>query len=536
MTQQASPQSVQGDFSGVALDYFGVPARMERGAGGEYVVRYGGEGFPERRFVVQKTVGSRRYQQYVAAMGDELVRLPVAFDLESRRWFHMNGAFLTQDPAPPVQPDHASASQADYERHLTRWNDNCIFCHNVHPNPGRRGEGFESQVAELGVACEACHGPGEEHSRRNQNPLRRFTLHLGDQADPTIVNPARLSPERAADVCGRCHGQRITDDIEHFLREGDRFVPGEDLALYSAPLWHDTTLRGETGVFAPRFWSDGTPRLTAYEYQGLLQSPCYQRGDLTCTSCHGMHEGDPRGQLREAKRGAAMCTDCHRELQASAAQVKHARHGASPPSCTACHMPPIVYGVLSTHPSHRIEVPDPARAEGHARPDACTLCHTDRTRRWAILERARLFADEPVGPPVGQAQRDAPPEPPWSEVERALFAGDPIERSVAAQALGQRLSSHDEARRARASALLLEALEHDPYPVVRRFAARSLSRLQPHQAQALAAFVPESPLARRSEFARTLARAFDPPLPELPRDTLASLRTQAKAQAIDIGE
>lgn len=522
MTQSASEASVKGDFTGKTLDYFGVRARMERSPSGGYVVRYGGQGFPEQRFEVQKTVGSRRYQQYVAQSGSELVRLPIAFDLEAQRWFHMNGAFLTTDPDP-----NGPLSRADYERHLTRWNDNCVFCHNVAPSPGKRMHGFETQVAELGIACEACHGPGEEHARRNQNPLRRFTLHLGDASDPTIVNPARLPHDRAADVCGRCHGQRITDDVESFLVHGDPFVPGEDLALYSAPLWRDTTLQGQARVFESRFWGDGTPRLTAYEYQGLLQSPCYQRGELTCTSCHGMHEGDPKGQLREFAGKNQMCTGCHQRMAPETDYVAHARHGDSPPDCVSCHMPAIVYGVLSTHPSHRIETPDPARAERDQRPDACTLCHTDRSRAWAARERDRLFATKSAMSPA---------ETPWSEAETQLFAGDPIQRAIAARALGKAREMFPSRPIARISALLLEVMEHDPYPVVRRFAARSLAALQPGHAEALAGFVPEIPRAARTLFVSALKAKLGNTLPELAQETMVSLRARASSQAIDIGE
>jgi hypothetical protein len=531
MTQEANTTSVRGDFSGQELQYFGVRARMERGPRGEYSVRYEGPGLPARRFVVQKTVGSRRYQQYLAPMGDALVRQPVAYDLEANRWFHMNGAFLTPDP-----DADAPLSALDYERHLTRWNDNCVFCHNVAPNPGKQALGFEvnpasrtarfdTEVAELGIACEACHGPGAEHAKQNQNPWRRFRLHLSETADPTIVNPARLSHERSADLCGRCHGQRITDDVDTFLAHGDPFVPGEDLALYSAPLWRDTTLREEAGVFEPRFWGDGTARLTAYEYQGLLQSPCFQRGELTCIDCHGMHEGDPRGQLREfASEGKrdAMCTNCHEKLAAPSARVAHARHGDTPPDCVSCHMPPIVYGVLSTHPSHRIELPDPAKAARDGRPDACTLCHTDRTRAWAVRERAHLF---------GRDSGALPGETAWSEVETQLLAGDPIERAIAAQALGRAKTRKDPWT----AALLLEVMEHDDYPVVRRFAARALAELRPDQRGKLSQFVPEVPARDRARFVGGLRTSL-PPLPALPEGTLIELRSQASARAIDIGE
>ena len=56
-------------------------------------------------------------------------------------------------------------------------------------------------------------------------------LRRSGDGDPTIVNPPRLSPSRAADVCGRCHGQRITDDVAPFLAHGDPFVPGDHLSL-----------------------------------------------------------------------------------------------------------------------------------------------------------------------------------------------------------------------------------------------------------------------------------------------------------------
>lgn len=523
MTQAASEQSVAGDFRARTLDYFGVRAELTRGPQGEFIVQYAPPGGERERFVVVKTVGSRRYQQYLAQRGDALVRLPVAYHLEEQRWFHMNGAFLTPDPELPL-------TRADYERHVTRWNDNCVFCHNVAPNPGKRpgahGEPhFDTQVAELGIACEACHGPGAEHVAENHDPLRRYALHLSSRADPSIVNPARLPKARALDVCGRCHGQRITDDVERFLRSGDPFVPGEDLALYSAPLWRDTTLHGEP-AFAARFWADGSPRLTAYEYQGVLLSACAQRGELTCLSCHGMHEGDPRGQLRPSRRGAAMCTSCHPAFESEGAQAAHARHPPGPelPSCVDCHMPKLVYGVLDAHVSHRIERPSAARAAKAERPDACTQCHIDRTRDWAVHEERRLWGTTPAH------DRVTPPAEAISEVERQLFAGDPIARALAADALGR---ARSRAARARRVALLLDVMERDPYPAIRHFALRSARRLLEGD-PTLERFVPEIPAAQRSAQLEPLRSRFSLP-PQLDA-RIQALRAQSRHLDIEIGE
>jgi predicted CXXCH cytochrome family protein len=546
MTREASRESVLAPFAGETLTYGDLRARMSteldaRGAPRFVValsrIRPDGDGEePLDRAVVARTVGSRRDQQFLAQQDDRYVRLPVAWDIEEARWIHVNEAFLTPDPA---GLDEGRVALEDYARHVVTWNDNCIFCHNVGPRPGRdpaTGR-FSTEVAELGVACEACHGPGSEHVRANASPLRRYALHGGlagslvDRPDPTIVHPARLSPERAADVCGRCHGQRITEEIGRFLEAGDPFVPGEDLALYSAPLFLDTTLNGEA-VFAPRFWSDGTARLTAYEYQGYAQSRCASEGGLTCNDCHGMHEGDPRGQIRPSVSGDRMCTRCHEALGARDARRAHVRpetpeearvSGAhARVACIDCHMPRVVYGLRDTHRSHRIDAP--RRAAGPRtsdRLDACALCHLDDSH----LGRMR---------PLPAAVED-------------LFAGDPIQRAVVASALGRldpRAPEVGFERRARLS-LLLEVMRGDRYPGVRSVAwASARGLLSSERTLAPADFSPTGTSRERAAQVEALAVSIDldldapdPRSPGLPSSAeRANLRARASARAIEIGE
>ncbi|HVY38583.1 MAG TPA: cytochrome c3 family protein [Polyangia bacterium] len=480
MTAEATPELVQGDFGGATLVSAGVTARMDRAAGGRFQMTFSRPGEPDRLATVDRTVGSHRYQQYLTKIADTYWRLPVAWSVTDRRWFPMTSAFLFRDPD-PASGGGAAADDGrplfgggDFDRHVTRWNDNCVFCHNVAPNPARDPETgrFATTVAELGVACEACHGPGAEHVARNANPARRARLAATRAADPTIVNPSRLSPGRSADVCGRCHGQRLADDVGPFLAHGDPFVPGDDLAIESAPLWRDTPLRGDRGAFAARFWSDGTARLTAYEYQGLLQSPCAMRGPLTCTTCHGMHEGDPRGQIRARFAGQpdAMCTGCHAELAAAPALAAHAPHDPARAGarCVSCHMPRIVYGVLDVHRSHRIEVPDPGRAAAAGRPDACTGCHVDRTAAWAQAA-ARGFWGIGRYPDGGRVPAGTAPA-------EAIRAAGPVGRLIAADAIAAAPPPADAPTRNRRLGLLLDVMETDAYPAVREIAWRGLRR------------------------------------------------------------
>jgi predicted CXXCH cytochrome family protein len=501
MTQDVATADRLAPFDGGRLRYGGYEARFTT-EGDARLVTLTGADSEARRFEVERTVGSHRYQQFLARADDDTwIRLPVGYHMEEERFFHMNEAFLTADPEGLAEG--APVSLADFDRHVVPWNDNCVFCHNVAPSPGfdaREGR-FDTHVAELGVACEACHGPGAEHIARNSSPVRRYLLHASETPDRSIVNPARLSPERSADACGRCHGQRITDDIGSFLAHGDPFVPGEDLALYSAPLFADTTLNGEP-VFGARFWEDGTPRLTAYEYQGLLQSRCASEGGLTCTSCHGMHDGDPDGQIRPelvARAGEGMCIGCHVDER-----TEHPSIAAHPTaSCISCHMPEVVYGVRGVRISHRIDIPVVSALEAGVRPDACVLCHgdMDAERHRVSPEDAALFT--------------------------LLFGGDPLQRSVAASALrGPVIGVEEPVIRG----WLLEVMRGDPYPAIRAIGYRSLRAR--HPSGSLEGYVPTDSLADRERAIAGWSLPITPPSAA----RMLELVPRRSAAAIDIGE
>ena len=457
----SEPAIVLAPFAGETLDYAGFRATMDRRAGipRVRVARLGESGELGERVLdveVALTVGSHRYQQYVGAIEGELFRLPLAWHRGEARWIHMNGAF--------VEPEGEPGSLDDYQRHLSRWNDNCIFCHNTEPVPGLLPtQTFESAVGELGIACEACHGPAQAHVDRQRNPLRRM-LAGRDLGDGSITQPARLDAGRESAICGRCHGQRIARDIASVMAHGDGFVPGDSLAAVSRPIFADSTIGTEALPFAMRFWPDGTPRLSAYEYQALLLSPCYAEGaGLGCNHCHDMHGDDPAGQLRAGRAGEGACVGCHELAPA------HGGHrDVASVDCLDCHMPPITYGLLEGMVSHRITSPDPGLLVGRQdQPDACTQCHVDRSRRWAAESMASLGLR---GSPPGD---EDPLEREASRVLLDLHGGDPIQRNLAAHALAQADASGSIAQRM----IWIAAALEDEYPSVRWFAWRGLRSL-----------------------------------------------------------
>ena len=276
-----------------------------------------------------------------------------------------------------------------FDRHVTRWNDNCVFCHNVAPNPGRDPSTGDVQDhgRRAGDRLRGLPRPGRRaraRQRRSGAPLRAAPRRPRPTRRSSI---RRASRPRARPICaGAVTASGSPPTSVPFLAHGDPFVAGDDLARCSAPLWRDTPLRGDASAFAARFWDDGTPRLTAYEYQGLLQSACAQKGGSpapAATACTRAIRAASSASASPGRTRDKMCTGCHAALAAPAALAQHTHHDPAGEGarCVGCHMPRIVYGVLDVHRSHRIDDPE-AAARGcprsrRARPDACTLCHVE---------------------------------------------------------------------------------------------------------------------------------------------------------------
>lgn len=462
MTQEARPETVQGDFTrDNSFEYLGVKAKMER-RGDKFSMTLNFADGRRQVYAIDRTVGSRRIEQYVSRQGDQYVRLPLAYDLMNRRWMSLNGSFFYPDGD-------------NYFQHQAVWDQNCVFCHNVKAQPQMdtkvRGK-FATEVAELGIACGACHGAAAAHAEQASSPLTRELWRRTD-AETQIVNPTKLAAERSMMICGHCHGQRVPqpmDRIQEILTKGDPFNAGDDLAKFYRPVTRETKI-GEF-AFASRFWQNGSPRLTAYEYQGILRSACFQKADhqnrINCLSCHSMHEGDIKGQIKPENRTDKACLNCHQQFAQPAQLAAHTGHkaesvGSPEIRCYDCHMPRVVYGVMAFHRSHDITVPDASLTASQLVPNACNQCHLDKSANWAIAESKRLWP-----------QRFANAQPSSDEIfnqpegVRALFAGDALTRAMAAEALGAMKPDANWA-----TPFLIEAL-NDNYPIVRFFAANSL--------------------------------------------------------------
>jgi hypothetical protein len=266
------------------------------------------------------------------------------------------------------------------------------------------------------------------------------------------------------------------------------------------------------------FWADGVVRVSGREYNGLIESPCYRnatdaRRTLTCFSCHALHKDDrdPRplsdwadDQLEPLARDASApgasptsgngaCLRCHEPIAANLQAHTHHDVRSAGSSCYNCHMPYTTYGLLKTIRSHTIGSPSVGESIATGRPNACNLCHLDRTLGWTNDALQRWYGIVPSALPEDEQQVAAS--------IRWLLQGDAGQRAIVSQAMAwppaQQASGTDW------MAPYLAQLLDDPYDAVRYGAARSLRSL-PGFATATIDFT-ASPSDRRQAQLRTMA-------------------------------
>ena len=458
MTQAASATTVRAPFAGetlVAAD--GRRYHLQRDQD-ELWVDISGVG---RRRIGMMT-GSHHMQAYwlPGDHGNEQIEFPFTYLFDDQRWVSRRDVFLVG---------------SEYSKAPSTWNRICIECHVTGGEPGfdPRIQVPASRVAELGIACEACHGPAAQHVAANRSPWRRLALHDSGAGDATIVNPARLSPARTAEVCGQCHGIGCPPD--GWLRTGIRYRPGQPLRerkpILELATLHQSACRqqidADTSFAASRYWRDGMVRVSGREYNGLIESPCFKRGALTCLSCHSMHQSDPDRQLGRDRDGNAACTQCHRAIGDNVAAHTHHRASSTGSTCYNCHMPHTTYGLLRAMRSHQISVPSVRESVEVGRPNACNLCHLDRTLAWTAAALQRWW-----GTPV----------PPLTSEQRTVAAsvldvarGEPGVRALVAWSMGW--SAAQATSKVDWMAPFLIELLNDEYAAIRYNAYRSLRRL-----------------------------------------------------------
>ena len=446
MTQLADGDSVLGEFTGT-LTTRGVSVEL-RSDGDTFEARLGDDSAPNAADLfltdewtrIVMTTGSHHMQAYWIETDDGYFsQLPFMWVIDDARWIPTDDSF--------IRP-HADMLQ-DYD-----WLG-CAQCHVTDHSPREQvGGELDFRVTELGIACEACHGPAEAHVAANQNPIRRYGLHFGDGRDPSVVEPASLDASLASQLCGQCHARVLPVDEDYARHLGTTYRAGDPLDLHFQAIEND----GD-------HWTDGRWRVAGREWNSMSESACASHGEMTCLSCHSMHGYDSASdQLAPTALGDGACTSCHASTEF--ASEDHTRHAPDSEGsrCVNCHMPRTSYALYTAIADHHVASPAARPASESDRPNACNLCHLDRSLGWTADRLSEWYGQ--TRPALDPAEeRDATGQV-WA------LSGDAVQRAIVGWHLG-----YGPAIEASGSAWMRVTLAwmlDDPYAAVRYVAERSL--------------------------------------------------------------
>lgn len=493
MTQAMTTNNVRADFDRVRLEFGGERFTLRQQANQFWVEIEDLDTTPASREVARMPMelmtGSHHMQVFwlPAGAGNAQIGFPFTWLIAERRWVPRESTFIRDPDAPPQ---------------VETWNMTCIRCHvtSGQPRPRREEGRFATRAVDLGIACESCHGPGADHAAfRRARPVsvppppstprtesasgtrvdeggRRPAQAGSTSGEDPIVQPAKLEHIRSSHVCAQCHSIKWFDSAEGWVENGFRYRPGDDLEATTPVVrpgrtnsqpWMKRVLERAPQLFDEFFWPDGMIRVAGREFNGLLETACFQRGKMSCLSCHAMHDyASPDDQLKKGMESNAACLACH---DAGRYDTKHSHHraGSTGDSCYNCHMPHTTYALLKGVRQHQIDSPRVATTLSVNRPNACNLCHLDRTLVWTAERLSEWYGQAPVAVP----ERGRVVSP----VVQALLAGDAGQRALAAWHLGwapaRAISGEDW------QAPLLARLLEDPYSAVRHIAHQSLRQL-----------------------------------------------------------
>jgi len=308
-------------------------------------------------FNVARVIGVDPLLQYlIPAKGGRFQASELCFDPNHPGWFDVYG-----------EEDRRPGEWGHWSGRGMNWNNMCATCHNtrLRKNYDERSDSYSTAMAEMGVGCEACHGPMADHNAwQAKNPNKT--------GDPTV---RKITREEMFSVCAQCHSRRaeLTGD----------FRPPENFFDH-----HQLTIPDETDLFYP----DGQIRDEDYEFTAFLGSKMQAAG-VRCMDCHEPHTS----KVRVA--GNYMCLTCHYGPLPQTNNVlntqpigpridpeTHSRHkvGTRGDFCTDCHMPQTVYMQRHARHDHGFTIPDPRLTKELGIPNACNRCHTERSAEWSL--------------------------------------------------------------------------------------------------------------------------------------------------------
>ena len=284
-----------------------------------------------------------------------------------------------------------------------------------------------THAAALGINCEACHLGCQQHTQQKEELPAFAPKHpdLFTHRNNATYDVSKTTANLNA-ICARCHA-------------GDRPTYAAGMSTWNSTEWTDAK-----------------------------RGACYSQ--LTCVKCHNPHQAIGEQWNRPPKSDDDICLSCHQKFVSPDARQLHTHHRTDSEGdrCMNCHMPKINEGIQDVVRTHTIFSPTNAKMLQANHPNACNLCHLDKSVRWTAGYLSQWYNSQFKETEVAhQPSQSSQPEP---------SAG-----------LAWLSSSHDATRLVSSAAFAREGakwglpnlvrLLDDPILTNRQFAQQSVERL-----------------------------------------------------------
>ncbi|WP_170570438.1 multiheme c-type cytochrome [Ruegeria atlantica] len=354
---QVNEGHVKADFDGVRFDHDGMSVKFVH-TDDLLQARVTEKDGVETLYDVHSVVGIEPLQQYLfETEPGRLQSFDVVWDTENQRWFHL---YPDQD----LPPDDGLHWTGPYKN----WNARCAECHatGFEKNYDALTRSYDSAQAEIGVGCEACHGPGSAHIDWTQG--QSLSADLGEFG--FTLNWGRGRAEEEIQQCAGCHSRREAHGDGNPI-PGTPYHDAYNMAVLRPGLYHP----------------DGQILDEVYVYGSFLQSKMYGQG-VGCMNCHNPHSAELKAE------GNGVCTQCHSPAgnpdfpTLTAKDYNTPTHHHHPEDsegaqCKSCHMIERVYMGVDGRRDHSFRIPRPDLGLGE---DACTDCHQAKDQVWAASQ------------------------------------------------------------------------------------------------------------------------------------------------------
>ena len=372
--RHAKEDSVLGNFDNFTFKFAGEDYRFYR-KGAAYWVNIKGPDGKFKDYEIKYTFGFEPLQQYMVEFEDGRVQLiPFAWNSRTKanggqRWFHLYPEF-TQN-----------TDEFFWTNTGQNWNYMCADCHSTNLKKGydTATNQYKTTWSEINVACEACHGPAQNHidwtkSPNNDRGSKGFDRNLAKAVAEWKSTPGSgtLSPVSIADtqqvtMCAQCHSRHTQISENDHVKSGefgDRYL----LNLIDSRLYH----------------ADGQIYDEDYVYGSFLQSKMAASG-VVCTNCHEPHSA----KLVIPKE--AVCLQCHQaDTYNTTEHHKHPMESEGA-QCVNCHMPETTYMQVDPRRDHRWHIPRAGLEHNIGSPDVCLGCHQDKDQAWSKATNEKWF-------------------------------------------------------------------------------------------------------------------------------------------------